>query len=172
MWVKDPEADEIVKTTWAESEEVTLEGKLKSTGTRLRQWHRAKYERNKELIRELENELEFLQNQNVSNEVLARSEMARKELESLLEKEELYWLQRSRIDWLNYGNQNTTFFHRQASYRKRKNAVKGLEDSNGVFQEDPKRVKEIVVDYFTQLFSSQHLSPEGELLETIQPKIT
>jgi hypothetical protein len=37
------------------------------------------------------------------------------ELDSLLEQEEIYWRQRSRISWLKEGDRNTRFFHQKAT---------------------------------------------------------
>ncbi|KAL4272634.1 hypothetical protein GQ457_13G013290 [Hibiscus cannabinus] len=48
-----------------------------------------------------------------------------------VDKEELHWEQRTRVNWLQYGDKNTHFFHSHASYRKRKNVVKGLSDGHG-----------------------------------------
>ena len=45
------------------------------------------------------------------------------ELNLLLEKEESYWMQRSRVQWLKEGDKKV-FFHGQASHRKRRNITK------------------------------------------------
>jgi hypothetical protein len=49
-----------------------------------------------------------------------------RELDSLLEQEELYWRQRSRINWLKDGDRNTKFFHRKATWRAKKNNIDRL----------------------------------------------
>ncbi|KAE8818060.1 hypothetical protein D1007_04161 [Hordeum vulgare] len=45
------------------------------------------------------------------------------EIEEMLEKEELYWMQRGRADWLAKGDQNTGFFHRASNGRKKRNSI-------------------------------------------------
>ncbi|KAK8549477.1 hypothetical protein V6N13_027229 [Hibiscus sabdariffa] len=47
------------------------------------------------------------------------------------DKEELFWEQRARVNWLQQGDKNTPFFHSYASFRRRKNEVKGLLDDQG-----------------------------------------
>ena len=46
------------------------------------------------------------------------------------------WHQRSRIQWLQSGDQNTKFFHGSTTQRKRKIFIKGLKDDEGVWHED------------------------------------
>ncbi|KAK3184896.1 hypothetical protein Dsin_032182 [Dipteronia sinensis] len=48
------------------------------------------------------------------------------QLDKLLEKEECYWKQRSRQDWLKSQDCNSKFFHWKASARKARNEIKGL----------------------------------------------
>ena len=55
----------------------------------------------------------------------------RKEVNDLLQKQEIMWRQRSRVDWLKEGDLNTSFFHGRASMRKRKNKISKLKSSSG-----------------------------------------
>lgn len=74
------------------------------------------------------------------------------ELDALLEKEEIYWKQRSRENWLRRGDQNSKWFHKKASIRKAKNEIKGIHDSLGSWMEDPKSIEDTFISYFEQLF--------------------
>uniref|UniRef100_A0A803QKQ2 Reverse transcriptase domain-containing protein n=1 Tax=Cannabis sativa TaxID=3483 RepID=A0A803QKQ2_CANSA len=52
-------------------------------------------------------------------------------LEALLYKEETYWKQRARTQWLAQGDKNTRFFHRCTSHRKKINKIHKLHSPNG-----------------------------------------
>jgi len=52
-------------------------------------------------------------------------------IDELLYREEMMWLQRSRITWLKEGDRNTKLFHRKAVWRAKKNRIKKLKQDEG-----------------------------------------
>ncbi|KAK3188889.1 hypothetical protein Dsin_028450 [Dipteronia sinensis] len=78
-----------------------------------------------------------------------------KELDSLLETEEIYWKQRSRESWLKSGDRNSKYFHNQASSRKARNFITGLYDEMGVWKDSKNGIFIIVENYFSNIFKSQ-----------------
>ena len=50
------------------------------------------------------------------------------EIHKLMEKEECMWHQRSRTDWLKFGDQNTKYFHCRAIERNKRNFITSLEN--------------------------------------------
>lgn len=46
-------------------------------------------------------------------------------------KSKIMWYQKSRIDWINNGDRNTTFFHLCTVVRRWKNNVTAIKDNNG-----------------------------------------
>lgn len=54
-----------------------------------------------------------------------------KQLEEAITQNELYWQQRSRVDWLQARGKNTKIFHHKASARLHRNFITALKDQNG-----------------------------------------
>ena len=93
-------------------------------------------------------------------------------LHELLARQETYWKQRSRVMWLAEGDMNTKFFHQQASNRRKKNTIKGLFNSQGAWCTEDKEMEDIVISYFSELFSSSNPSGIDEVLTSIPSLIT
>ena len=90
-------------------------------------------------------------------------------LDELLAHEEVYWQQRSRIEWLKFGDENTKFFHsffpskRQiiplkvffhsfSSSRKTNNTIKSLQNLDGMVVRDKKGLTDTICSFFKELF--------------------
>ena len=116
--------------------------------------------------------MKWLELQSNSPVIIEDIRNTRVELNCWLDKENTMWLQRSRINWFQDGDQNTRFFHSKASTRYQKNLISGMMDSNDCWQEDMRKVEEIVVNYYSNLFSSSNPSELTELIEAVEPKVS
>lgn len=82
------------------------------------------------------------------------------------------WNQRSRVCWIEWGDQNTKFFHATASQRRRKNKIRGLLNSNGEWQEGQEEIDGIVLDYFASIYKSYQASCFEASLNAINAQVT
>ena len=82
----------------------------------------------------------------------AEIKRVRKEINEIQAREEMMWNQRSRNLWLKWGYRNTKFFHATASQRRRKNWIVGLQDLNGVWQEDKEAIEQTILGYFENIY--------------------
>ncbi|KAH0969686.1 hypothetical protein GBA52_028478 [Prunus armeniaca] len=55
-----------------------------------------------------------------SDNTLQQQEAINADLEKLWKAEELYWCQRSRVNWLSAGDKNTRFFHLSTIQRRQR----------------------------------------------------
>ena len=102
----------------------------------------------------------------------ARVVRLKKEISKLLVREELMWKQRSRSLWLQEGDNNTRYFHSQASHWFKRNRIDNLEDANGELCSDEEGISSILVDYYQQLFTSSNPSMVEEVVAHIPCTIT
>ena len=94
------------------------------------------------------------------------------EINSMLDKENLMWQQRSRALFLKNGDRNTAYFHSKASQRFRRNRILGLKNNQNVWCTEESQIKNIAVDYYRSLFSSSSPSELEKILEKIQTSVT
>jgi hypothetical protein len=104
----------------------------------------------------------------MNDATLAAQKEIQLQIEVTLEKEEIFWVQRARANWLKYGDRNTIFFHNFASKRKKQNTIKGLVDENGVRHEDRDAMCGVVFNYFSNLFESEVIDPDDGVLADVQ----
>ena len=121
---------------------------------------------------ELQTKLEWLELQPISKEIADALRHTRIELNCWLDREDDMWRQRSRIDWFQHGDRNTSFFHAKASARQRKNFMHGLLDDDGVWQVEEDKMVEIAIGYYGDLFSTSNPVEFSELLLAVKPKVT
>ncbi|XP_028784473.1 uncharacterized protein LOC114740485 [Neltuma alba] len=88
-------------------------------------------------------------------------EARREEADSLLklieeawEREEKYWWQRSRINWLSAGDRNTKFFHSCTIQRRVRNKVVKLKGEDGEWLEEEKDINDAFSKFYSELFAS------------------
>lgn len=83
----------------------------------MRTWEKQIRVKRRGLAESLSKELEFLSHQDNDDESLVRMMDVKLSLNLKMDKEETFWEQRARVNWLKNGDQNTAFFHKFASQR-------------------------------------------------------
>lgn len=75
-----------------------------------------------------------------------------KEFEEILIQEELLWYQKSRINWLGYGDRNTSFFH---TTTRRKNRISMLQHEDGSWVTVDADLQRMTRDFFKNLYTDE-----------------
>jgi hypothetical protein len=73
----------------------------------------------------------------------------------LYQREEVMWLQRSRVQWLAKGDTNTRFFHLRASQRKKRNKNCKLKVSDGVATKNEEVMANLTQSFYEDLYRSE-----------------
>ncbi|KAL5563661.1 hypothetical protein UlMin_033408 [Ulmus minor] len=156
-WCEDPGCGDIINSSWlGSSGDLGISSLLDCIalcGKKLEVWGKDRFRQLTKGKKTLQEKISCLSSLHDSGswKILKECE---KNLNSLLDKEERYWRQRSRVSWLKDGDRNTKFFHRKATARRKKNEILGLCDSNGCWQDDIGVVSGIIQSYFNNIFRS------------------
>uniref|UniRef100_A0A803QSM8 Reverse transcriptase domain-containing protein n=1 Tax=Cannabis sativa TaxID=3483 RepID=A0A803QSM8_CANSA len=122
LWLSDPESNDIISNSWLNDQAFDpirgVLNNLESCARSLQSWHIKKYGRMKHNITAAQKRVDTLNNSHsLNNETAAALKHHESILDDLLEQEEIYWQQRSRLDWMHLGDKNTNYFHSKASAR-------------------------------------------------------
>ncbi|GJU13353.1 reverse transcriptase [Tanacetum coccineum] len=83
-----------------------------------------------------------------------RQHFLKQNLEETWLKEEMYWHQRSRVNWLKYGDQNLRFFHLSIIHRSQRNRITMLKNGHGEWVEDPNVLNQLIRNHFEDVYRS------------------
>lgn len=107
---------------------------------------------NKKQIRDLTQELDDMQHDWLANATRMKPIITK--INTLWDREEKYWHQKSRIYWLKAGDANTKFFHLSTIQRRRRNTIDCIQDEDGRWSMDEIGVRRTFNKYFEKLFTT------------------
>ncbi|OMO59710.1 reverse transcriptase [Corchorus capsularis] len=170
-WCKEADCEKLVVDCWEFTDGLGLLDRIVQLRDSLGKKYDQQFRSLRERIDELSKKLNKISG--VGGHVRNSEEVElREEINRLLEEEESFWLQWSRVNWLSEGDRNTSFFHAQASKRRKKNSIEQLEGENGRLSDDPVEIQDIASAYFKKLFISSGSKHYDEILEAVNPSIT
>jgi hypothetical protein len=175
-WQLDPECHDISKAAW--EREVMESNQLKEIQVRLSacqkdlsQWSKAKFGRDTEILKQKSKRLLQLQGNNSPNHVEDIKQI-QKDIDDLLEREDIKWKQRAKQNWFSQGDRNTKFFHAWANHRRKINSIWSITDEHGRAWRRQKEIGKAFVDYFGDIFTSNGVADFSQCLETMEPRIS
>lgn len=170
-WLTSNECQEIVEQSW-NSDFKPLRNKLANVSLALKIWSANEFGNLQKQLEEKMEKLQYLSNYRPTQSVCDEYRCTLKQIDEIMEKEEIYWRQRSRVHYLKEGDQNTNFFHMRASLRKRCNLIKGINGVNGEWVNDEDEIEKIAVDYFQNLYKTPNPADFDQALAQMEPSIT
>lgn len=167
-WIMEESIEEEIKTLW-ESKVGILNEKLERLQIHLKSWVGKIKKRVK---RKLTKDLEILIVKERDGDTMTKIIDTKIHLNMEIDKEEMYWEQRARANWLKLGDKNSTFFQKYASNRKRINTISMLElDEGGEVTEEIK-IHEAATSFLLKLFTSIGVRDPSYLLTGIENNIS
>ena len=164
-WLRHPEFKEKLKEWWRQETFQGWEGykfmkKLKFLKGKIKHWSREKFGevgKVKEEVKARLIEID-LEEGREGLDIAKRTEREALllQLEELILKEEVYWRQRAKVQWAKEGDNNTRFFHKVATGRRKRNYIENLELEGGVITEDQEVIEQELINFFINLYKSSN----------------
>ncbi|KAA3462805.1 reverse transcriptase [Gossypium australe] len=135
-------------------------------------WASTMQTKRKGVVDRLNRKLEKLNEEERTEETLVEIMEVKLHLNMEIDKEERYWEQRARSNWLQLGDKNTSFFHKHASQRRRINRIRGLQRVDGSLATNEREIEEVARSYFFDLFESRGVGDVEHILSGINSCIS
>ncbi|XP_075636927.1 uncharacterized protein LOC142609203 [Castanea sativa] len=176
-WLLMEDSEAMIKEA-SDSELVVEQGlastlkKIQVCGLELMKWGSARTTPDEEAIKQIQKRLGRLNKEEMTSDSKAEYLELNKKMDEFLQKQEIYWAQKSRISWLQHGNKNTKFFHSTASQMRRKNHIQGIKNSQRQWVEELEEVVVATFDYFQTLFQAGACDRMEECLDAVPQMVT
>jgi hypothetical protein len=174
--LKEKKFRDVVQSAWNTATQAIPEGnvlgQLAHMHGALHDWDSSILKAPKKRLQKAQREFEKAVSGVISDESESKAKEMAELIEMLLEQEEIRWLQRSRVNWLQHGDRNTSFFHNFATARRKKNYINKLKNNDGDWLEGTEMLKPLIFDYFSNLFSSEVQGIDPAFLDKIIPRVT
>jgi hypothetical protein len=176
VWTSDQGCEAVIEDSWKQDltgvPMYTVWQKIHACRRGLRLWSRTTFGNITSRIKEVERLLKIAEENSMQGRDHHRVNQLKRELHSLLAKEERLWRQRSRAEWLHAGDRNTRYFHCRATQRKRKNHVTRLRTQDGQWTATQAQVPPLFVEYYKSLFQTANPDQVEQVVEDIQCVVT
>lgn len=170
LWLNHDSCPRIVVKGWDVLVEGDMAGvaiRLASCGAALDEWNLTEFGSIPYAVREKKRKLATLLYSSDLQATVAAIDQCQKDLKTLQEHDEILWRQRSCDKWVREGDQNTSFFHKSASRRKRHNTIREVRDIHDVLHTNNSDMGHAFVEYFSSIFTSSADDVDSEVLEEI-----
>ncbi|KAM0890726.1 hypothetical protein ACQ4PT_026820 [Festuca glaucescens] len=173
FWERSMELPERIAAAWRSTGQKEDLGSVRQGLDRvmaeLQQWSKRKFGN---VLRELDKSRKKLEELMLNGADQRDIRQETDHMNELLYREEMLWMQRSRINWLKEGDRNTRFFHQKAVWRARKNRIKKLKDDAGMSKDTPSDMERMATSYFKELFTRDPSLNAENLVNLFQEKVT
>jgi hypothetical protein len=178
MWSLHKDCFNFVKSVWSRqifgSLMQILSSKLKILKDELKIWNKNVFGNIQNQVSTAVSKLDDIQNRiqldGYTDCLMNQESLAKAELETVLNMEEAYWHEKSRVKWHTDSDRNTEFFHRTS---KIKQAYKKLSSIriDDVVTTDPSLIYNHVVNHLHSLFANDDAVFDNGLIEEVIPTL-
>ena len=175
MWIKDDRCERAIHEAWDKFSTADLIGnvllKVSNYQTHLSEWNKKVFGNVQRTLEKKRRELEQAEHVAAWGGGCGRLKELNAEIRRLTDMEDCMWNQRAKVDWLHDGDKNTKYFHCRSTERNKRNYISGLENEVGFWVEEESQIGGMLVQYFSNLFTSSNPINLDLVLEGVLPVV-
>jgi hypothetical protein len=160
LWLDNPDIPTLVAQAWTTSisgsPNFVWESKLKAVKISLKDWvkksYTAPHQEKQERLEQLRQIQQKIESDLVTEALMNQEKEAQQHLQTTLRREEEHWRLKSRSLWIKAGDSNTSFFHKQAQSRRKKNTVTSITSSTGQQIDSYEQIKAEAYHHYNNLY--------------------
>ncbi|GKB14420.1 hypothetical protein Tco_0848343, partial [Tanacetum coccineum] len=176
LWTSHEDCENIIRSSWpmleVDNQLVGIKHNLSFCATKLKQWSLPTFGNNTRKIDDLTKKIQIIQTLPHTPGNFHRHRTLLQELETTWLREEMFWHQRSRVNWLNYGDCNSRFFHLNAIQRGLRNSISGLINSQGEWVYDHEGIQRLVQDHFKAIYKTNGARNFDDVISVLNPVVS
>ena len=167
-----PLVKEAIHLAWNRpaSYQYSVSARIRQCRKALSHWKKANKANSQERITSLQDELEH--EESSMNPSYTKISKLKGSLILAYRDEENFWKQKSKDDWILYGDGNTKVFHTAVKISRAKNQIVKLIDKNGNAQRSEASKAQVAIQYFGDLFKSSNSEDYFTMLRGLTPRVT
>ena len=175
MWIKDDRCEGAIHEAWDKFSTADLIGnvllKVSNYQTHLSEWNKKVFGNVQRTLEKKRRELEQAEHVAAWGGGCGRLKELNAEIRRLTDMEDCMWNKRAKVDWLHDGDKNTKYFHCRSTERNKRNYISGLENELGFWVEEESQIGGMLVQYFSNLFTSSNPINLDLVLEGVLPVV-
>ncbi|XP_022574359.1 uncharacterized protein LOC111215241 [Brassica napus] len=148
-WLKHEGFKELLLASW--NGEMHTPEALALLKVKLKKW-------NREVFGDVNRRKDRILGENPNDDLLVKEAALLKDLEVVLEQEEVLWYQKSRDKWISFGDKNTKYYHTSTIVRRKRNRIEMLKDENGRWIDQPEELEKLAITYYKRLYSTDDIN--------------
>ncbi|XP_073051702.1 uncharacterized protein [Primulina eburnea] len=163
-WLTNEDFYKVVRNEWHDHH--TLSDNVSNMANSLSSWNFSTFgnihHRKRRLVARIEGVQRSLGNQ-PQHSLFKLEAKLRRELDKVLEQEELLWFQKSREEWIVSGDRNTKFYHASTMVKRSRSKIEALKDDNETWITDMDHLKDKIKDFYSSLYTSDQTSASSQV---------
>uniref|UniRef100_A0A803P4J0 Reverse transcriptase domain-containing protein n=1 Tax=Cannabis sativa TaxID=3483 RepID=A0A803P4J0_CANSA len=176
FWTTRDDCRLVVESAWKKDCDnrrvVGLPQKLSTTKRELKVWNQNVFGFCDKKLKQLWDQLERIQKMPIDHSTVSKEAEIQMEILDMEEKMGRIWRQKSRENWLRFGDGNMKFFHASTLIRRRRNYVGAVRGDMGQWIRGRDNIGKHFQDHFHEMFVSSNPLIEDELETLFIEKVT